>query len=469
MNELALQLARHDFKTLFTEVLGWENASAEHPVEADGHVFTCRTIAQKRGVQVFVCETDRYSILNLARLRAIERQITRRAHEHIAIYTCAEQRKQVWQWSIFGLTKQRQRHREHPFFSDKPPARLLGRLQSLRFTLAEEEGITLVDALERVRLALDDSPDLHFVRRPKYAEQSDRLARAMRTGGAKELHDFVNYHIRLARWGGQLITGRIAIDQEDAEQIACCTLMRAARKFDPERGFQFSTYACTCLIRDATRCYREPFLMATVSPRAYRWFRQIKRLSSERFLMQGPDGAAECLNESLGGDAAQVRKFVWIEAVTSAETLPPFPSCHRRWNGLTLCDEQDGATGLHREATEQIIQSAIETLPSADQRLIKLRYGLGCVRRTLESVAQEFGLTKERIRQRQNKAVGIMLPHVRRMMGEPPVPVESKVEEEQSEQSAPVLEPSASQESIACQTNECQPDCRHEGPLPDAH
>jgi hypothetical protein len=59
------------------------------------------------------------------------------------------------------------RHREHPFFSGSPPTSLLSRLKVLRFSLDEEADVTLVDALQRVRTALDASPELNlFARRP---------------------------------------------------------------------------------------------------------------------------------------------------------------------------------------------------------------------------------------------------------------------------------------------------------------
>ena len=71
-----------------------------------------------------------------------------------------------------------------------PRARcLLDRLNSLRFSLSEEFGVTFVDALHRVRAALDVTPDLNlFAKRPWYAERSDELAVAMANGEADAFH-----------------------------------------------------------------------------------------------------------------------------------------------------------------------------------------------------------------------------------------------------------------------------------------
>jgi len=422
MDAVAVHLARHDFKTLFVEVLGWDHAAAEHRFEADGLTFDFHLIAHKRGFQILVCETDRYTLFNRSRLRELERQVFRLAHEHIVIYTCKEPRKQVWQWAIHMPDKGRLRHREHPFFSKEPPQALVERLGGLRFGLAEEEQVTLVDALDRVRLALDTVSELSFVKKPWYAEQSDRLARAMRAGGEPEFHIFVMFHIRLSRWGGRLITRRIGIAPEDAEQIACLTLMRAARGFDPALGYQFSTYACTALQRGATRCYREPFLITREAVHAYRWFRHVQRSLSIRFAEAGTSEASRFLRERILVNPGTALRYAWLEAVTNAEPLPPLSKCERNWDGSPLLDEEDGGSDLHRDAMALIIRSAIAKLSPADQRIVQLRYGFGAEEHTLERIAQEFGLTKERIRQRLLKAEAIMRPHVLQMLGEPPEP-----------------------------------------------
>jgi len=184
MDEFTSHLTCHDFRTLFVERLGWDHASGTIAAEADGLAYRFDIIAHKRGFQVIHCRADRYTLFNRRRLRSLQKQILRVAHEHIVIYSCEEPKKQVWQWAVHMPDGQRLRHREHPFFSSSPSDGLVTRLRSLRFTLAEEERVTLVDALDRVRRALDTRADLDlFVNKPRYAEKSDRLAMAMRAGG----------------------------------------------------------------------------------------------------------------------------------------------------------------------------------------------------------------------------------------------------------------------------------------------
>jgi len=93
----------------------------------------------------------------------------------------------------------RLRPREHPFFSGSPPAALGARLNGLRFTLDEEENVTFIDALHRVREALDLSPELNLIaKRPWLAERSDELAVAMAQGDKEPFDAFILLHRPLA-------------------------------------------------------------------------------------------------------------------------------------------------------------------------------------------------------------------------------------------------------------------------------
>jgi hypothetical protein len=200
MNALVNCLQDHQFLTLFVDVLGWDHASGVLTLTLDGRELTFTTIAHKRGVQVLHCSTDRMVLLNRRLLRNFQNRVSRTVHEHILIFSCEQPRKQVWVWAIRLPDGRRFRHREHPFFSGAPTQGFLGRLAHLRFSLEEEESVTLLDAVDRVRRTLDTRAELDlFARRPRYAERSDALARAMRQGDKIAFHRFLLLHWPLAR------------------------------------------------------------------------------------------------------------------------------------------------------------------------------------------------------------------------------------------------------------------------------
>ena len=194
-------LAEHAFQDLFIESLGWDRSAGTLTVEVRGGQFSFYSIAQKRGFQILHCPVNRVVLFNRTLLRRLQKQISKAIHEHIILYSSELPKKQVWQWAIRLPDGRRWRHREHPFFSESPPFALVNRIQSLGFSLEEEESVTLIGALDRVRQALDTTAELNlFVRRPKYAEKSDRFAEAMTKGGSEERHQFIVLHRHLAKW-----------------------------------------------------------------------------------------------------------------------------------------------------------------------------------------------------------------------------------------------------------------------------
>lgn len=405
MDTLVAHLAAHQFKALFIERLGWDRAQGCLLVGVDGHEFRFETIAHKRGLAVMECRADRYTMFNRRRLRLLQKQILKQAHEHIVIYRCEDPRKQVWQWAVHLPDGRRLRHREHPFFSDSPPAALLQRLAQLRFTLQEEERVTLVDALARVRAALDTEADLNlFVRKPVYAEQSDQLAMAMREGGLAAFHEFVLFHRPLAKWATKRLRRWPGLDEEDAEQIGMLGVINAARKFKPELGYQFSTYATTAIKR---RCHRhgpdEGMLIRVPAP-VY-WPNWNKQLASERLEVRRGPGRGRVFIDWLRARDAKFR-YTWprFHAVTRIESIDDRAGTARK-GARQIPDSASGPCEQVLRAEQlSVIDRALASLPAGDARIIRLRYGLDEEAYTLEEVGSVFGVTKERIRQRQVKA-----------------------------------------------------------------
>jgi len=199
MNRIAEMLCSHSFKELFQH-LGWDRASTDSCISIDGQTLNFRAVAQKRGLVVLHCLTDRVVLADRTLLRKAQKRLLRVFHEHIVIYSSEEPRKQVWQWAIRLPDGRRVGHREHPFFSDVPPLPFVARLEKLRFLLEEEENASIIDAVDRVRTALDTWADCSlFVRRPRLARISDQLARLIQTGDQAAFHKFILLHRPLAR------------------------------------------------------------------------------------------------------------------------------------------------------------------------------------------------------------------------------------------------------------------------------
>lgn len=244
MDNIASALSTHSFEHLFIESLGWDRARSALTITLRDQAFDLQPVAKKRDFIVLACPAHRVMLANRQLLRVVQREVSRTYHEHIVIYYSETPRKQVWQWMVRVPGGKRIRHREHPFFSDNPPPRLLERLKRLAISWDEEEATTLTDVLSRVREVLLPGSELElFAKWPSYAAKSDALVMAVKRGEPGAFEQFVEFHMPLARKASRMLIRWFGMTPEDAEQTAMIGLLEAARRFNPELGFQFSTYA----------------------------------------------------------------------------------------------------------------------------------------------------------------------------------------------------------------------------------
>jgi len=397
---LSQHLADHQFAELFRDELGWDRTSGTVAVQVGERRLEFEGVAQKRGFQVLQCIADRRVLFNRGLLRQAQRQIAKAIHEHILIYSCDKPPKQVWQWAVRTPDGRRLQHREHPFFSGSPPAPLLDRLRGLRFSLNEEADVTFVDALRRVRTALDAPPDLNlFTRRPWYAERSDELAVAMARGDPGAFNAFILLHRPLARHISKRLQRTFRMDADDAEQIGVIGLIGAARRFDPERGTQFSTYA-THWVRQACQRYGPDAalfirLPAHIVESFFPLRRRIERLASE----YGPGRANDELARMCAEDGRFFRQWLAFNRALNVRSLSD-RSEPEYFEARTLraAIDEPLQVELDKELLRRV-RAAMACLNERARRVLRLRYGIDGAPGTLEEIGQVEGITRERVRQ----------------------------------------------------------------------
>lgn len=406
MNDIANYLAQHRFRELFIEELGWDHASGGVELRVDDRCFPLTIIAHKRGLQILHSLTDHFTLINRGRLRRLQRKLASQIHEHVIIYSCESPHKQVWQWAVRRQDGRRLRHREHPFFSDSPPKRLLNRLAGLRFDLKEEEGVTIVDAFRRVRAALDQEADLNlFVNRPWYAQRSNELARAMETGGDAELHDFILFHRPLVTWAVKPLVHLFQGELEDAEQVGMLGLMHAARNYQPSRGSQFSTYATVC-IKGFCKRYMPAYLFSVRVPMHVIWpCFKLRKAIWQVAAGGGPQAVRQYLDDLAIYDPGLADEWEQFRIVANIRSLSHRSAPEYR-EALAIPAGKDTTVEevAHRERAI-IIRKAVRRLNRRDAEFVRLKYGLlDGHEHTLEEIGQLYGVTRERVRQRLVKA-----------------------------------------------------------------
>ena len=145
-------LKSFDLSRLFIEELGWDRPPTATVVTRAEAEYTLRPVAHKRGMVVYVCESD--PIPTHAARQLIERQVDKATHEHIIVYTDSSHVNQVWQW-VRREPGRPSISRQHTFNRSQPGDSLVQKLETLAFELEEEEELTITTVAGRVRRAFD--------------------------------------------------------------------------------------------------------------------------------------------------------------------------------------------------------------------------------------------------------------------------------------------------------------------------
>jgi RNA polymerase sigma factor (sigma-70 family) len=333
----------------------------------------------------------------------------------------------------------------------------LDRLAGLRFSLDDESNATFVDALRKVREALDVPPEKNlFARRPWYAERSDALAVATVQGDADALDAFILLHRPLARHISKRLQRVYGMEADDAEQIAVIGLIHAARRFDPERGIQFSTYATYWIRRACLRLGSEAALPIRLPAHVLRTFfplrRRIEKLASE----SGPGRANDELAHLSFGNERFFRQWTAFERALNVRSLSDRHE-PEYFEARTLEAPVDGGSleaTLHEERVESL-RAAMRRLNPRQSRLLRSRYGMEGEPQTLQQIGETEGITRERVRQILEAAKRKLRRSVERTGSRRPVTVSqavldhtSKVYEEISTDSAHTEPSGSSQPSV---------------------
>src|SRR5262245_9641210 len=144
-------LRNFDFKTLFIDLLGWDHYSAPQEITLDEKRFSLRAIAEKHGVVAFLSDASvNGGIPDYQMRKKIERAVEKSHHEHLIVFVDEKGGNQIWQWVKLELGKP-VATREHTYYRSQPGDALIQKLQSLAFSIEEEEKITIGDVTGRLR------------------------------------------------------------------------------------------------------------------------------------------------------------------------------------------------------------------------------------------------------------------------------------------------------------------------------
>ena len=257
-------------------------------------------------------------------------------------------------------------------------------------------------------------------------QQEFETATRARAGDFAARQSMIEHNLRLVVSIAKGYLGR-GVPLSDLIEEGNLGLMHAIDKFEPERGFRFSTYATWWIRQSVERAVMNQGRVIRLPVHVVRELQQVLR--ARRTLENDPEFQARRMHA--GGEGVRVEDIAALlgrsahdigDLLAMAETPRSLDASLDRTEddytlGDSLADEQaiDPTGVTHHHEVERLLANWVETLSQREKEILEGRFGLHDREpETLEVLSDRLGLTRERVRQIQNEALLKLRRHMLR-------------------------------------------------------